>query len=202
MLCTSDPAYVLALRKLKSSSHPNILSMFASGSVPSPIKVFASRETLVAHLQNAPHTSSESRINIAQDITRALSYLQHINLVHRDIRAENVLITNTLCQLAITKTVRALDCKEQQTEDEGDHNHVPDEPDMPEYISREVCGTEAYMAPEVIEEGRFSFYSDIYSLGCVLLHLLTNKPASDILQASLKSKVKEKEHDVRVSTCT
>src|SRR5262249_39750514 len=50
--------------------------------------------------------------------------------------------------------------------------------------SNRVVGTPAYIAPEVLEGGRATERSDIYSLGATLFHLLAGRPPYGARQGS------------------
>ncbi|VDK54638.1 unnamed protein product, partial [Cylicostephanus goldi] len=79
----------------------------------------------------------------------ALAYLHNRKIVHRDIKAENLLLYSKkqvqLCDFGLACTVLG-----------------------PLY---RVCGTPSYCAPEVIRETGYGLPVDIWSLG-VLLHVM------------------------------
>ncbi|CED84355.1 pkinase-domain-containing protein [Phaffia rhodozyma] len=91
-------------------------------------------------------------------ILEGLSYLHDQKVVHCDLKAANILTTKTgnvkltdfgvsLCLASVEKTRR-----------------------------NDVAGTPNWMAPEVIEMQGTSTASDIWSLGCTIIELLTGKP--------------------------
>lgn len=44
-------------------------------------------------------------------------------------------------------------------------------------VTSTICGTLNYMSPEIINNSKYSFPTDIYSLGLVLYFMLENKQA-------------------------
>eukprot|EP01126_Amoeba_proteus_P033249 TRINITY_DN3260_c0_g3_i1.p1 TRINITY_DN3260_c0_g3~~TRINITY_DN3260_c0_g3_i1.p1 ORF type:complete len:526 (+),score=112.53 TRINITY_DN3260_c0_g3_i1:225-1802(+) len=84
-----------------------------------------------------------------------LVYLHSKNIVHRDIKCDNLLInSNGIIKLADFGTAKTDDQSKNFT----------------------VVGTPFWMAPEVIEMTGGGTISDIWSLGCTLLELLMGEP--------------------------
>jgi serine/threonine protein kinase len=84
-----------------------------------------------------------------------LQYVHERNVVHRDVKAGNVLIdADGVCKLADFGLARV--------EDLG--------------VECSVEGTPYWIAPEVIASQRASRVSDVWSVGCTLIELLTTMP--------------------------
>jgi serine/threonine protein kinase len=87
-------------------------------------------------------------------LASAVKYLHEQGIIHRDIKLENIFITEDgkvkLGDLGMSKVLGKED----------------------ELISTRV-GTPVYFAPEVIQNQLYSFPVDIWSLGCVFYHLAT-----------------------------
>ncbi|GMN25155.1 hypothetical protein TIFTF001_000823 [Ficus carica] len=103
-----------------------------------------------------------SRKKIALGMARGLAYLHYgvqPAIIHRDIKASNVLIDETfeakLADFGLAKFIQ-----------EGCS-----------HLSTKVAGTLGYVAPEYAIYGQVSERSDVYSFGVVLLELLTGKKA-------------------------
>lgn len=97
--------------------------------------------------------SSEKAIKIGIDICTALEMLNEHKIIHRDIKLENIFVSeNGNFKLGDFGTARIIE----KTED-----------------NRTRTGTYMYMAPEVLKSEPYGAKADIYSLG-VLLYYLTN----------------------------
>jgi len=91
-----------------------------------------------------------------------LYYLHANNIIYADLKPSNVLMneynTLKLCDFGLSKKLNDLMKPEEDT-------------------SKPKSGTPYYMAPELFsDEGVYSFYSDMWALGCVLYELATGKP--------------------------
>ncbi|KAH7926017.1 hypothetical protein BV22DRAFT_388481 [Leucogyrophana mollusca] len=90
-------------------------------------------------------------------ILEGLHYLHGCDVVHCDLKAANILTTKTgnvkLSDFGVSLNLRAM-----------------------EREIKDVAGTPNWMAPEVIELKGASVKSDIWSLGCTVIELLTGRP--------------------------
>lgn len=93
-------------------------------------------------------------IKLGIDICKALEVCQKYNIIHRDIKADNIFISNTgdfkLGDFGIARIIERKDME----------------------LSRK--GTSAYMAPEVYQGLTYTSAVDIYSLGIVLYRLFNH----------------------------
>ena len=90
-------------------------------------------------------------------ILEGLHYLHQCDVVHCDLKAANILTTKTgnvkLSDFGVSLNLRVM-----------------------EREMKDVAGTPNWMAPEVIELKGASPKSDIWSLGCTVIELLTGRP--------------------------
>ncbi|KAF0699622.1 Aste57867_9805 [Aphanomyces stellatus] len=89
----------------------------------------------------------QKRLQMIMDVARGLQFLHSFNIVHRDLKSLNLLITDEgrvkLADFGIAKVAQD------------------------EFMTR-CCGTYQWMAPEVIVSQSYSVSADIYSFGVVM----------------------------------
>ena len=103
------------------------------------------------------------KMHIGKQICQAVAYLHNLKppIVHRDIKPANVMVarathTTKLCDMGLGK-LKSVQSRTQTT-------------------SQSVPGTPSYMAPEcLVEKQKATTQSDVWSLGCTLLELFTEK---------------------------
>ncbi|XP_064942755.1 probable serine/threonine-protein kinase PBL3 isoform X2 [Musa acuminata AAA Group] len=105
-----------------------------------------------------------TRVSIAINIAQGLLFLHSLKtqVIFRDLKASNVLLDSDF-------NAKLSDFGLARNGPTGDKSHV----------STRVVGTHGYAAPEYIATGHLSVKSDIYSLGVVLLELLSGRRAVD-----------------------
>jgi len=89
-------------------------------------------------------------------------YAMNIQLmIHRDIKSENILLSNGIAKLAdlgISRIIKVND------------------------INKTFCGTPYYASPEMVDQKDYSFNTDIWSLGVVLYELCCQKKPFDEIE--------------------
>ena len=103
------------------------------------------------------------KMHIGKQICQAVAYLNNLKppIVHRDIKPANIMVarathTTKLCDMGIGK-LKSVQSRTHTT-------------------SQSVPGTPSYMAPEcLVEKKKATTQSDVWSLGCTLLELFTEK---------------------------
>jgi len=124
-------------------------------------------------------------IRVARDIATALSHVHSMGVVHRDVKPENVLLASHGAVLL-------------------DFGHARAPAFMPSVDShdakRYIVGTPNYVSPEQVSGRRVAdSRSDIYSLGCVLLEMLTGQVpfAASSAKESMQRRLEEPPPDIR-----
>lgn len=94
-------------------------------------------------------------INIALDVCRGLSAAHECNIIHRDIKPQNILLTSKLiAKISDFGVARILETAN-------------------EYVGT-ITGTRKYMSPEQYD-GNYDHRADLYSTGLTLYEMLTGK---------------------------
>ncbi|MDJ0523313.1 MAG: serine/threonine-protein kinase [Planctomycetota bacterium] len=138
-------------------NHTNIISgidVGESGGVRYLVMEYADGMTVASLLNRGGALDEERVLQIALQMARALDHAHRNNLVHRDVKPDNIIITKDgvakLCDLGLARL----------------EHHEGDEPAR--------MGTAAYISPEQARGGdNVTERTDLYSLGCTLFHMLT-----------------------------
>jgi serine/threonine protein kinase len=171
---------------LKSLSHPCIpryLDYFEINSSEfkgfALIQTYIPAKTLEQYLQIGRKFTELEVKQIAKSVLQILSYLHDLNppVIHRDIKPSNILLGNRtgnnvgevyLIDFGAVQTVLG-------TEGAG---------------TRTIVGTYGYMPPEQFG-GRTVPASDLYSLGCTLIYLVTGSHPADLPEKDLRIQFSE-----------
>ncbi|KAM2076646.1 hypothetical protein ACFX1T_039357 [Malus domestica] len=103
-----------------------------------------------------------TRIKIAIETAKALSYLHASDIIHRDVKTTNILLDNFFCVKVADFGLSRLF------------------PLNVTHISTAPQGTPGYVDPEYNECYQLTSKSDVYSFGVVLIELISSMPAVDI----------------------
>jgi serine/threonine protein kinase len=169
-------------RLLTQLDHPNVVRAFQVGD--SGGRHFIAMEFLEGEtLDEVINRRKQLPVGEATRLIRqALDGLQHVHekrMVHRDLKPANMIITPLPARGAPDTTwdgtIKILDVglgRELFTDADPDGQTATQLT-----VEGAVVGTPDYMAPEQAKDARTSdIRADIYSLGCVLYHLLTGSP--------------------------
>ncbi|KAK7827853.1 proline-rich receptor-like protein kinase perk3 [Quercus suber] len=108
---------------------------------------------------------------IALGISRGLHYLHENNIIHGDIKPNNILLNHDFAPLVLGL---------QENTFKTDH-----------FTKDKIDGTSAYSAPEHAESGKLSTKTDVYSFGVVLLELITGWRTKDKTLGKTPSQIEE-----------
>lgn len=157
------------LEILKKIHHPNIIQVHSIFQRKQKVYIFMQNADYgdLYHfvLQNGPVKESCTRFWFYQ-IATAIRYLHSINVVHRDLKCENILISRHMnakvSDFGFAKIVGG----------DGDGGSSISDAHMQE-LSKTWCGSVAYAAPEILlNEPYDAKIADVWSLGIILFIML------------------------------
>jgi len=139
--------------------HPNVVKTHDVITTPKRIVMFmdfASKGDLLGFCRLRGALPEAQCKEMLYQIADGLNYLHEKNIIHRDLKCENILINqDNKCQIADFGFARKME------EDS---------------ISSTFCGSAAYAAPELLKGKMYSsFASDVWSLGVIFYVMLTHR---------------------------
>ena len=151
-------------------NHPNILSVYDIGvhaGAPYIVSELLEGESLRSRLHSGPLPSRKA-IEYARQIAEGLAAAHERNIVHRDVKPDNLFITKDgrikILDFGIAKLTRP--------GDDAQHTGL-----LTETEAGMVVGTAGYMSPEQVRGEAVDPRSDIFSFGTVFYEMLTGRPA-------------------------
>ncbi|HET7039474.1 MAG TPA: serine/threonine-protein kinase, partial [Gemmatimonadales bacterium] len=143
--------------------HPHILPLYDSGAADGMlyyVMPFVLGEALSDTLAREKQLSIPDAVQITREVAEALAHAHSFGLVHRDIKPDNVMMSNGHAVVADFGIARAM------TEAGADKLTQ----------TGMAVGTPAYMSPEqAAGDSEVDGRADIYSLGCVFYELLVGQ---------------------------
>uniref|UniRef100_A0AAR2JPX8 CaM kinase-like vesicle-associated protein n=1 Tax=Pygocentrus nattereri TaxID=42514 RepID=A0AAR2JPX8_PYGNA len=145
---------------LKMVKHPNILQL---------VDVYETRKEYFLFLELATgrevfdwildqgYYSEKDTSNVIRQVMEAVAYLHSLNIVHRNLKLENLVYYNRLKHSKIVISDFHLAKLENG-------------------LIKEPCGTPEYLAPEVVGRQRYGRPVDCWALGVIMYILLSGNP--------------------------
>ena len=156
--------FTLEIRLIARLQHPNILPLLDSGEAagfPYYVAPFVSGATLRAEIQRRGRLPVAEACRLASEIADGLGAAHRAGIVHRDVKPENILLSDGHALIADFGIARALGPTTEQRIT----------------ASGMSLGTPHYMSPEqAAGDPDVGPASDQYSLACVLYESLTGAP--------------------------
>jgi serine/threonine protein kinase/tetratricopeptide (TPR) repeat protein len=142
-------------RLLARVRHPNVVTIYGAERIDGQAGLWmelVTGRTLDAALRDGLQPGPRGLVRIGIDLCRAVAAIHAAGLLHRDIKAQNIM-------LAEDGRLVLMDLGAGQALDSA--------------ANTAVAGTPLYLAPEVLVGGAATTRSDVYSIGVVLYHVLT-----------------------------
>jgi tRNA A-37 threonylcarbamoyl transferase component Bud32 len=162
----SPERFAQEIKLLAKLQHPNILPLFDSGEIgPTLFSVtpYVEGESVRQRLDRAGRWRAGDAVRLMREVADALAYAHDEGVVHRDVKPENILISNEHALLADFGIARTLATRDSS----GGRITLPGM----------VLGSPWYMSPEQSSgESELDGRSDVYSAAAVLYEMVTGAP--------------------------
>jgi serine/threonine-protein kinase len=159
---SDSPAWVRRyqneVRLARKVTHPNVLRVYDISEADGEVFIsmeYVDGEDLAALLRRVGRLTVDKATQIARQLCAGLGAAHDQGVLHRDLKPANIMIDGRGQVRIADFGIAAL---ASQAEDAG-----------------RLAGTPAFMAPELLEGGRPSIRSDLYSLGIVLYEVVSGK---------------------------
>ncbi|MEU8297238.1 Stk1 family PASTA domain-containing Ser/Thr kinase [Micromonospora sp. NPDC048909] len=155
-------------------THPNVVAVYDQGThggLPYLVMEYVRGRTLRDVLAERRRLNPDEALAIFEQMLAAIAAAHRSGVVHRDVKPENVLVaeapTGGVANL-VDSVVKVADfglarAVEASAEEDGN----------------QLMATVAYVAPELVTEGRADARTDVYSAGIVLFEMLTGRVPYD-----------------------
>jgi len=133
--------------------------------------------TVASAIDNGSLAAKKDKVALAHGLLSAVTYLHRNGIIHRDIKADNVCLMRqddgTLQPILIDFSLAKL-CNAAMYEETAEPAmRFGDTSGEQETTHTGECGTPTYRAPEVIAGEPYGLVSDCWSVGVILLELIT-----------------------------
>jgi mitogen-activated protein kinase kinase kinase len=150
---------------LRELRHPNIVQYLGCSSSAEHLNIFleyvpgGSVQTMLNSYGALPEPLVRSFV---RQILTGLSYLHGMDIIHRDIKGANILVDNKgtikISDFGISKKLEASNI----LNGAANNKHRPS-----------LQGSVFWMAPEVVKQTSYTRKADIWSLGCLVVEMMT-----------------------------
>lgn len=145
-------------------SHPNIVNIYnvgSEGNIHYIVMEYVKGKTLKEIINGKGHLSNEETLNYSYQMARALESAHNSNIIHRDIKPQNIIITKD-------GLVKVTDFGIAKHSDSATITN-----------SGKIIGSAHYFSPEQARGNMTDRRSDIYSLGITMYEMVTGSVPFD-----------------------
>lgn len=147
----------MEVAKLSNNNIVNVYDIGTEGEINYIVMEYVDGKTLKDYINNVGILSFKVALDFAIQICNALSVAHDINLIHRDIKSQNILVSNS-------GIIKVTDFGIAKSTDSATITN-----------SGKILGSAYYISPEQAKGDFVDCRSDIYSLGVVLYEMFTGK---------------------------
>jgi tRNA A-37 threonylcarbamoyl transferase component Bud32 len=148
--------FMQELAVLRKVRHKHIVQLIGASTVPPKLCIvteFMRRGSLLDYLHRHHPLKHSVQAKLAHDVARGMDYLHRCNIIHRDLKAANLLMNeHGDCKVADFGVARVVDAACTMTAE---------------------TGTYRWMAPEVVSHQRYDAKCDVFSFGILLWEIAT-----------------------------
>jgi len=170
---------------IKRLDHENVVKLKAVFEFESRVFIFmelADNGDLLSYIKKNGAQPNANAKQLFKDICSGIAYIHSMDIVHRDLKCENLLMTRD-------NRVKIADF--------GFARFCTDQESGRRVLSRTYCGSAAYAAPEILRGQPYNpkMY-DVWSMGCVLFIIVcSSMPFDDSnVKKMLKAQTEKKIH--------
>jgi serine/threonine-protein kinase len=151
--------FLREIKLLATLDHPNIAALRNALTLDNQLVMimeYVEGQTLASRLQQGPIPPADA-VNYAQQLLSALSYAHHLNVIHRDVKPANMMLTPQ-------GVVKLMDFGIARPNNEAGMT-----------VTGTTLGSLNYMSPEQVRGEPVDPRSDLYSLGVSLYEMVTGQ---------------------------
>jgi len=169
---------------LKSCRHPNLVAFIGlvekddgKEGVQIVLEYLPGGDMGKYLLDGAEPISYVSRIKMALDVACGMAYLHARHIIFRDLKSENLLMDESgrikICDFGFARTFSK------------------------RYRPTTQCGTDEFMAPEIILGKEYDQAADVFSYGMLLFEIMTRKDVGKLIPRSVENGYRVNESQLR-----
>ena len=150
---------------LQRARHPHIVRLLSIFRRPKAERLYLVLEycaggDLAHHVRRHGRVPEPEARVLTQQLASGLRCLRQHNLMHRDLKPQNLLLSGALGAGGVLKI--------------ADFGFARDVQEAG--LAETLCGSPLYMAPEILQNRRYGVKADLWSVGAVLFELVSGKP--------------------------
>jgi eukaryotic-like serine/threonine-protein kinase len=181
-------------RAASALNHPNICTIYEVGEADGILFIameYVNGHALSDDIDRGP-IDIDRALDIAIQVSKALTHAHRGNIVHRDIKPSNIAVTEEgsvkILDFGLARLIDQIDSR-------ADTQHQP--------LTEEgqVVGTVAYMSPEQLNAEEIDARSDLFSLGVVLYEMIRGQRPfrGDTLAQVIRSTLADQPESLRTT---